>query len=133
MKTKSLYIILALFVFSSYGCSNEKPPQTSATKANQTEVAQNQPLETGSNPSPMANTPSSPKEKLACTAILDTHCEVCHHSTRVCQKLGKKNKKGWLRSIKNMIRHGAQLTPNEIETLAQCLAQQHQEVKNYCQ
>ena len=68
----------------------------------------------------------------ACEATLVNKCSSCHHLTRVCQKLGKKGKGDWRRSIKRMIRKGAVLSKEEEKLLIQCLYKQQEGAQNAC-
>jgi predicted secreted protein len=68
----------------------------------------------------------------ACEATLVKKCSDCHHLTRVCQKLGKKSKGDWRRSIKRMIRKGTVLNKEEEKMLVQCLYKEQEGAKNAC-
>lgn len=132
MSAKPIRIVLALLIFALAACSNEPTSEPPTTEKFHTEEEVQATVEDSG--------PSSPTSKLdlvatqdECTALLDNHCVACHHASRFCQKLGKKNKKGWKRTIKNMSTHGLLITPQETETMAQCLDQQEQKVKDYCQ
>lgn len=133
MHSKSISIALALLALTIFGCSNE-PSSTSSTKAKtQSTVEINQPAPSENQPIDQTNEYTADVTQDICGTTLNQHCVACHHSTRFCQKLGKKNEKGWQRTIKNMVRHGLLLTANETDTLVQCLYQKEQEMKDYCQ
>jgi hypothetical protein len=68
-----------------------------------------------------------------CEEILIAKCSDCHHLTRVCQKLGKKSKGDWRRSIKRMIRKGAVLSKEEQKLLVTCMHKQQEGAKKACQ
>jgi hypothetical protein len=68
-----------------------------------------------------------------CQGILVNKCSDCHHLTRICQKLGKKSKGDWRRSIKRMIRKGTVLSKEEQKLLVQCLHKQQEGAKKACQ
>lgn len=57
-----------------------------------------------------------------CGAIISARCEACHYKSRICQNLGKKSARGWQRTMRNMVRHGAKITEAERKTLIECLA-----------
>lgn len=57
-----------------------------------------------------------------CGAIISARCEACHYKSRICQNLGKKSARGWQRTMRNMVRHGAKITEAEQKTLIECLA-----------
>jgi hypothetical protein len=44
-----------------------------------------------------------------CQTILNTKCNSCHYLSRVCQKIGQKNKRSWKRTLKLMAKKGAKL------------------------
>ena len=78
----------------------------------------------------------------SCTQLLTKRCETCHYMTRVCQKVDKeRNKKSWFggsagswkRTIKNMVKQGAQLNEDEEKILVDCLSQPFAEVLALCQ
>lgn len=73
---------------------------------------------------------ASAKER--CETLLDTKCTSCHYLTRVCQVLGKKSKRSWKRSIKNMIRYGTKLTSEEQKILLDCLSTAPPRDKKIC-
>lgn len=59
----------------------------------------------------------------ACAVLLNTKCETCHYKTRICQKLGKKTKRGWRVTIKRMVRHGLKISDEERDVLVDCLTE----------
>ncbi len=59
----------------------------------------------------------------ACAVLLNTKCETCHYKTRICQKLGKKTKRGWRVTIKRMVRHGLKISDDEHDILVDCLSE----------
>jgi len=67
-----------------------------------------------------------------CSTLLLNRCEVCHYLTRVCERLDKKSKRGWERTIRTMVRRGARLTPDEQLILAECLADPSPDVQDTC-
>jgi hypothetical protein len=73
------------------------------------------------------------QSKSVCEEILVAKCSDCHHLTRVCQKLGKKSKGDWRRSIKRMIRKGAVLSKDEQKILVQCMYKQQEGAQKACQ
>jgi len=56
-----------------------------------------------------------------CSSIIDTKCVRCHYKTRICDALGTKSVGKWQRSIKFMIKQGAQLTADEQNKVVACL------------
>lgn len=71
-------------------------------------------------------------EDTTCGQLLVTRCEECHYLSRVCQKLGKKSKWRWKRSMKVMVRHGAKINKAEQKKLIKCLAEQSPDVVAVC-
>ena len=67
-----------------------------------------------------------------CETLLDTKCASCHYLTRVCQVLGKKSKRAWKRSIKNMVRYGTKLSREEQKILLDCLSKAPPRDKRVC-
>lgn len=76
-----------------------------------------------------------------CIQLLTKRCETCHYLTRVCQKVDKeRNKKSWFggaagtwkRTMKNMVKQGAQLNKEEEKVLVECLSKPTPEVLNVC-
>jgi len=57
-----------------------------------------------------------------CAELLPSKCTGCHNMNRVCQKVGKKSEKRWLRTIKRMEKHGSQLSGSEENVILTCLA-----------
>ena len=85
------------------------------------------------------STPVAAQE--SCVHLLTKRCEVCHYLTRVCQKVDKeRNKKSWFggsegtwkRTIKNMVKQGAQLNDAEEKSLIECLSKPTTEVLGVC-
>ena len=77
----------------------------------------------------------------SCVRLLTKRCEVCHYMTRVCQKVDKERKKKswfggsegtWKRTIKNMVKQGAQLNKAEEKILIECLSKPTSEVLSLC-
>jgi len=77
----------------------------------------------------------------SCTQLLTKRCESCHYMTRVCQKVDReRNKKSWFggaegtwkRTVKNMVKQGAQLNKAEQQNLVKCLSKPAPEVLSLC-
>ena len=71
-------------------------------------------------------------EKNSCESLLVEKCSTCHYLTRVCQKLGKKSKGDWRRSVKRMVRKGAVLSKAEQKGLVKCLHKEEEGAKKAC-
>jgi hypothetical protein len=72
-------------------------------------------------------------ENDTCTPLVTTHCIKCHFETRICQKVGK-NKGGgaWKRTIKAMVRNGAQVSKQDQQALVACFSDPHPEIQELC-
>ena len=57
-----------------------------------------------------------------CSSLVNTRCVRCHYKTRICDALGTKSVGNWKRSIKFMIKQGAQLTDDEQQKIVACLS-----------
>lgn len=76
--------------------------------------------------------PSQILAEETCTSLVLTRCESCHYNTRICQKLGKKSRSSWKRSVKNMVRYGAKLNKKEQKKLIRCLSKPSEEIVLMC-
>ena len=56
-----------------------------------------------------------------CQAMINAKCVKCHYKTRICDALGTKSKRKWKRTIKFMVKQGAQLSKDDQETIVECL------------
>ena len=65
-----------------------------------------------------------PPPDAVCSSIIDAKCTRCHYKTRICDALGTKSVSQWVRSIKFMIKQGAQLTEEEQSKVIACLSSQ---------
>ena len=70
--------------------------------------------------------------KNSCESLLVEKCSKCHYLTRVCQKLGKKSKGDWKRTIKRMVRKGAVLSKAEQKLLVECLHKEEEGARKAC-
>ncbi len=57
----------------------------------------------------------------SCEELMNTKCTGCHYSNRICKKLTKKSKRKWIRTVKNMVRHGAKISKDELKEIVTCL------------
>jgi len=72
------------------------------------------------------------EEETDCSMLLLTKCDSCHYLTRVCYRVGKKSRRSWKRSLLAMVKHGAQLTEDQLDTLLVCLSESAPEVEKTC-
>jgi hypothetical protein len=66
-------------------------------------------------------TGEAPSEAV-CSAIIDAKCVRCHYKTRICGALGTKSSRQWKKTLKFMIKQGAQLTEDEKNKVIACLS-----------
>ena len=71
-----------------------------------------------SGPAEIVEAPS----EAACSALINAKCVRCHYKTRICDALGTKSVANWKRSIKFMLKQGAQLTEDEQDKIVACLS-----------
>lgn len=57
-----------------------------------------------------------------CQAMINAKCVKCHYTTRICSALGTKSKRKWQRTIKFMVKQGADLSKDEQGTIVECLS-----------
>lgn len=70
---------------------------------------------------PTAEIGEAPSDTV-CSSIVNAKCIQCHYMTRICDALGTKSIGSWKRSIKFMIKQGAQLTQDEENKVIACLS-----------
>ncbi len=69
----------------------------------------------------------------SCEQLISTKCTACHYNTRICVRLTKKSKRAWKRTVKNMIRHGADVSKDELKKVVVCLNEPSPEVTAWCE
>lgn len=106
-------------------CSDNKPqdPTPTAKEGKQTTGESSAPREQAPTAPPSAapEQASSAGGSSGCDALLTTKCTECHNTTRICEKLGKKSKARWQRTLERMTERGAKVNPEEAATLLRCL------------
>lgn len=68
-----------------------------------------------------------------CEQLILSRCESCHYNTRICEKLGKKSRSSWKRTVKNMVSYGAKLDRDEIKQVIRCLSGPADDVVRMCE
>lgn len=111
-----LTVVCALFLFLP-GCSDEQGK--SDTPAAPKGTTQPSPAPPQTPPAPQAATPAGGSG--ACSALLTAKCVECHTVARICEKIGKKSKSRWQRTLDRMVERGAKMTPEESAALLVCL------------
>lgn len=66
-----------------------------------------------------------------CTQLLNTVCNDCHNTDRVCDSMGGSEKK-WKAILDWMISNGAELEKDEKTLLLNCLTEPFEEAKKAC-
>ena len=64
----------------------------------------------------------APPPDAVCSSIINVKCVKCHYKTRICAALGTKSVRSWQRTIKFMMRQGAQLNDDEENKVVACLS-----------
>ena len=57
-----------------------------------------------------------------CSSLVNEKCVKCHYKTRICDALGTKSVSNWKRTIKFMLKQGAQLNSDEQNKVIACLS-----------
>ncbi|MEN8143005.1 MAG: hypothetical protein ABFQ82_05345 [Thermodesulfobacteriota bacterium] len=67
-----------------------------------------------------------------CADLLEKNCTSCHYNTRICNKIGKKNKRKWKTSVKRMLRYGLKLDKKTQNTIVDCLVALEKDATLFC-
>ncbi len=79
---------------------------------------------------PLAASASSDE---SCLDRVRSNCLDCHQETRICQKIRKnKNTGAWKKTIKSMVRNGAQVSKDDHKLLADCLSAPDAGIRELC-
>ena len=116
-------------------CSDNKSQDTTTTSkdANQAGSAQNAGSQSPSQTtSPGGEQGVPPSGGGKCDTLLTAKCTACHNTTRICEKLGKKSKARWQRTIDRMTERGAKLNAEEAAALLVCLDNGTKELQSSC-
>lgn len=106
-------MVVGFFVLLS-ACSDNKGQDTASAPKTESQAPGQTPAASGE---PTAAAAGGGK----CAALLTAKCTECHATTRICEKLGKKSKARWQRSIERMTARGAKLNAEESAALLVCL------------
>ena len=68
------------------------------------------------------NPQPEPPPEAVCSSMINAKCIRCHYKTRICNALGTKSVRKWKKSIKFMVRQGAELTEDEQNKVVECLS-----------
>lgn len=72
------------------------------------------------------------EQETACIDLLIGKCRECHYMTRLCQSLDKKGKWAWKRSIRTMVKRGAEVSREEEKQILDCLVSKAPDVVAFC-
>ena len=64
----------------------------------------------------------TPPSEAVCSAIIDAKCVSCHYKTRICDALGTKSVRKWKKTMRFMVKQGAQLSQDEQNKVVACLS-----------
>ena len=64
----------------------------------------------------------TPPSEAVCSAIVDAKCVGCHYKTRICDALGTKSVRKWKKTMRFMVKAGAQLSQDELNKVVACLS-----------
>jgi hypothetical protein len=67
-----------------------------------------------------------------CIEMLEQNCTSCHYKTRICKKVGKKNKRAWKNTTKRMIRYGLKIDKSELAKITNCLVSLKENPGKFC-
>ena len=67
-----------------------------------------------------------------CIEMLEQNCTSCHYKTRICAKIGKKNKRSWQNTVKRMIRYGLKINKSEQGKITDCLVSLGKNPEKFC-
>lgn len=83
-----------------------------------------------SSPQPATAAEAEPTQ---CDQIVKAKCLSCHSETRICYRVKKgKSTRAWKKTVKYMIRNGAQVNDAELEQLTNCLSTPDKGLREYC-
>ena len=67
-----------------------------------------------------------------CVEMLEQNCTSCHYKTRICKKVGTKNKRSWKNTTKRMVRYGLKLDKSELDKVTNCLVALEENSEKFC-
>lgn len=125
LQTLSLVLACGFCLFLS-ACSDNKSQDTPSPQS----------AGAGSQ-SPAQTTPPSAEQSLPagggkCDALLTAKCTKCHSTSRICEKIGKKSKARWQRTIARMTERGAEMSVEDGTALLLCLDNGAKELQPSC-
>ena len=128
VQTIRLAVICSLFMLM-ISCSDKTNQGSASTPEAESQTSSRQITETQPPPPPAAAATPAPAQTAStpdgdaspCSTLLETACTECHNTTRVCEKLGKKSKSRWQRTLTRMIERGAKLSADDEAVLLDCL------------
>lgn len=67
-----------------------------------------------------------------CLELIMNNCTSCHYQTRICEKIDKKSKRAWKKSIKRMLRYGLKMDKRTQGKAVDCLLSMKKEDPGLC-
>lgn len=67
-----------------------------------------------------------------CFALLEQNCTSCHYKNRICEKIGKKNRRSWKNTTKRMLRYGLELDKTGLDEITECLVSLDTASEKFC-
>lgn len=67
-----------------------------------------------------------------CLEMLTQNCTSCHYKTRICDKIGKKNRRSWKNTAKRMARYGLKLDKADLDQVTECLVALEENPGKFC-
>jgi len=117
-------------------CSDNKGGDTPTTKdaSPQSSAPASSPGPPGQAAPSQAQTQAAvPGTEGKCASLLTAKCTACHNMERICEKLGKKSKSRWQRTITRMVERGAKMEADESAAVLDCLDSGVKELQSVCQ
>ena len=68
-----------------------------------------------------------------CVEMLEQNCTSCHYKSRICDKVGKKNRRSWKNTTKRMIRYGLKIDKSEVSKITDCLVSLEENSEKFCE
>ena len=68
-----------------------------------------------------------------CCEMLEQNCISCHYNTRICEKVGTKNRRSWKNTTKRMIRYGLKIDKAELAKITDCLVALEENPGKFCE
>ncbi|MBA3015181.1 MAG: hypothetical protein KKD63_14230 [Proteobacteria bacterium] len=115
-----IFVVACCLLLNLSACSDNKGDEAPIGAIGPTQSAPEKKAEPQTQPVDSTQ-PSTVSPDGVCASLVTAKCVECHSMARVCEKLGKKSKSRWSRTINRMIDRGAKINSDEIAALLDCL------------